>query len=124
MKHKLLSSERFQSLKTKNKKINNLRSNQQDKPVSYSVPIINLTDVILSEKEISVLKFGLHHSFVDKNKYIKQNLAAEFESLYILLCPSVSKDRHEDLKHFLRSSVNRFSSNIYSDNDYTIWNTS
>ena len=117
MTHKLLSSERFQSLKTKNKKINNLRSNH--KPASYSVPVINLTDVILSEKEISVLKFGLHHSFVDKNKYIKQNLGAEFESLYISLCPSVPRDRHEDLKHFLRSSVNRFTSNIYSYNDNT-----
>jgi len=35
----------------------------------------------VSVEEKSHLKFGLHHNFVHKSKYVKVNLATEFESL-------------------------------------------
>ena len=110
------------SLKTKNKKIHNLllkhTSAKQDQD-NYSVPIINLTDHNLTAAEKSNLKFGLHHSSVDKNKHIKTNLATEFESLVHEVGDAVPNEKVENFHHFLRVSANLFSRNIYNTTDET-----
>ena len=66
----------IQQLKTKNKKIHKLKPKEQHIP--YQVPIINLTDYDIDS---SCLKYGLHHSFIDKNRFIKRDLGVELESL-------------------------------------------
>ena len=42
------------------------------------VPVKNLSDYDI---DMSSLKYGLHHSFINKNKFMKRDLAVEFESL-------------------------------------------
>ena len=42
------------------------------------VPVKNLSDYDI---DMSILKYGLHHSFINKNKFMKRDLAVEFESL-------------------------------------------
>jgi hypothetical protein len=57
----------------------------------------------LTNTEKSHLKFGLHHSFVDKSKYVKANLATEFESLVYRVGNTVEPEDLEDFHHFLRT---------------------
>ena len=63
-------------LKTKNKKIYHIKP--KNPQFNYQVPIINLSDF---EIDTTCLKYRLHHSFVDKNRFIKRDLDVEFESL-------------------------------------------
>ena len=120
MTFKTLEQERISSLETKNTKIKNLlnksKPNMQN---NYEVPVINLTNTNITAKEMSHLKNGLHHSFVDKNKNIKQRLAAEFENLTHTVQASVPDEEKENFYHFLRSNTNRFSQNIFHTPDDT-----
>ena len=56
----------IQQLQTKNKKIHKLKPKEQHIP--YQVPFINLTDYDIDS---SCLKYGQHHSFIDKNLTIQ-----------------------------------------------------
>ena len=50
------------------------------KPINinnYILPVVNLSSHWL---DLSVLKYGLHQWFTDKNEHIKQNLAVEYQS--------------------------------------------
>ena len=73
-----LHSNNLQQLQCKNKKLHKLISNKKSnkKKDSYTVPVINLSSEDLDTKP---LKYGLHHSFTDKNKYVKRNIAVELE---------------------------------------------
>ena len=62
--------------KTKNNKIRNRRPKHANK--TSQVPVKNLSDY---DMDMSSLKYGLNHSFIDKDKSIKKDLAVEFESL-------------------------------------------
>ena len=95
-----LSTERRNSLKTKNKKINHLlaKGNRSRRDGEYCVPIINLTD---------------------QSKYVKVNLATEFESLVHRVGNTVEQEELEDFHHFLRTSTNIFTKNIYNTPDNT-----
>ena len=64
----------MQQLKIKNKKIHNFK--QREQYIPYQVPTISLSDY---DSDVSCLKYGLHHSFMDKNRFIKQDLGAELE---------------------------------------------
>ena len=44
----------------------------------YNIPVLNLSSATL---DLSLLKYGLHQSFVDKYKYVEQNVAVEMESV-------------------------------------------
>lgn len=92
-----------------------ISSKQQD---DYSVPI-NLTDHKLSDVETSHLKYGLHHSFDDKNKHLKVKLATEFESLVYCVRNSAEQEDTRNFHHFLRTSANSFTKNIYNTPDNT-----
>ena len=70
---------------------------------------------------ISPLEHGLKQCFVDKNKYIKKDIAVEFQTL----CSSIDKDilpddkdispdDKENVPEFLRSATKAFTQNVYS----------
>jgi len=69
------------SITTKNDKLYHLSTNKSSQQPRYNVPVINLSTQALHEKELRQLSMGLDHSFVNKNRYIKQNLAANFEAV-------------------------------------------
>ena len=73
-----LHSYNLQQLQCKNEKLHKLISNKKSnkKKDSYTFPIINLTNEDLNTKP---LKYGLHHSFTDKNKYVKRNIVVKLE---------------------------------------------
>ena len=58
MRYKQLN-ERSHSFKTKNKKLQNLLSNNSTIRIKYSVPVVNLSNNCLAEKEPFQLSFGL-----------------------------------------------------------------
>ena len=82
---------------------------------NYRVPIINLSDYDLSEVEHKQLQLHLEYSFVNKNRDLKKNLAANLETLASQASSFVDyKDFHE----FLRAYTNIFTKNIYATKDY------
>ena len=66
--------------------MSNKKSNKKKDP--YKVLVINLSSEDLDTKP---LKYGLHHSFTDKNKYVKRNIAVDLESLAMSLDKFVDK---------------------------------
>ena len=70
--------------------------------------------------DLSSLKYGLHQSFVDKNKYVKRNVAVEMKSRAVRLDKYVDVSMKETFHGFLRSSTNIISNNIYSEKDNTV----
>ena len=70
------------------------------------MPVNNLSDYGIGT---SSLKYGLNHSFIDKKKFIKRDLAVEFESLVTTV------EFHE----FLRYRTDSLSQNIYHTKDST-----
>ena len=83
-------------LKTKNNKIRNRRPKHANK--TSQVPVKNLSDYDI---DTSSLKYGLHHSFIDKNKFIKRDLAVEFESLATTVDELVTPEQKEEFHEFL-----------------------
>ena len=71
--------------------------------IKYSVPLVNLSNNHLTEKELVQLSFGLEHSFVDKNKHIKKKLAANLEVDTEKVTDSLDKEVWEDYHEFLRA---------------------
>ena len=86
---------------------------------TYSVPIINLTNQEISESILYHLRFGLNHSFVNKNRFVKLNIVAEFEQLLTKVSKAVPKDQLEHFKHFLRVYTNLFNQNLQGTRDFT-----
>lgn len=73
--------ERLLSFKTKNKKVATLvaKHGQSYLTSSYLTPFINLSWTMSTTEEVNQFKFGLQHSFVDKNKHIKKYLVINLE---------------------------------------------
>lgn len=73
--------ERLLSFKTKNKKVATLvaKHGQGYLTSSYLTPFINLSCTMSTTEEVNQFKFGLQHSFVDKNKHIKKYLVINLE---------------------------------------------
>ena len=107
---KTLRIENTLQLSTKNKKLRNLRPKQSSYN-SSKVPIIHLSS--MQSIDISHMEHHLKQCFVDKNKYIKKDIAVDFETL----CSSVNKDMSPDHKEhfheFLRSDKSTFTQNVY-----------
>ena len=89
------------------------------KSSTYSTPLINLSSIELTSDEINQFKFGLHYSFVDKNKNIEKHLAANFESLADKITENLDSHKWEDFHEFLRAYVDIFTKNVYATTDYT-----
>ena len=113
-----LHSNNLQQLQYKNKKLHKLILNKKSskKKDSCTVPVINLSSEDLDTKP---LKYGLHHSFTDKNKYVKRNIAVELESLATSLDKFINHSLKEFFREYLRSSTNVLAKNIYSDKGTT-----
>ena len=75
------------------------------KSSTYSTPLINLSSIELTSDETNQIKFGLHESFVDKNKNIKKYQAANFESLADKITEILDNHKLEDFHKFLRAYV-------------------
>ena len=65
--------------------------------------------------------FSLNHSFTDKNRFVKGNVAVELE--HIAICvnekESVQSVKREEFHEFLRNSTFTFAKNIYRDKGKT-----
>ena len=74
----------IQQLKTRNKKIHKPIPSTIQVPINYNtntniqVPIISLPDYDI---DCFCLKYGLHHSFIDKIRFIKRDLGVKLESV-------------------------------------------
>ena len=113
--------ERMDSFKTKNHKL--ARLIQVKTPMSsYKVPIINLSDYELSQVERKQLQLGLEYRFVNKNRDLKKNLAANLETLASQASSFVDHTKLEDFHEFLRAYADIFTKNIYATKDYTYKN--
>ena len=47
----------------------------------YKVPVVNLSSHKLTDTEYRQLKFGLNHSFINKDKNVKKDIAIHIEPL-------------------------------------------
>ena len=83
-------------LKTKNNEIRNRRRKRANK--TSQVPVKNLSDY---DVHTSSLKYGLNHSFIYKKKFIKRDLAVEFESLVTTVDELVTPEQKEEFHEFL-----------------------
>ena len=77
-----LPHKNIMQLRCENKKLHNLITSKPKKLSSYKEPVVNLSTENL---DATPLRYGLHHSYIDKNKNVKRNVAAELESLSINL---------------------------------------
>ena len=115
---------RLSSFQTKNKKLLLLRRTYNNNHKLYDIPVINLSSVELTKKELWQLSYGLDHSFVDKNKHVKKTIASSFESLAQSIDNTVSNEERENLHEFLRAYCDIFTKNVYSSKDFTYSNLS
>ena len=94
----VLRKSNLEQLKRKNNKLRILSLKILKNQDSYQVPVINLSSQVLDTKP---LKYGLHQSFTDKNKFVKRNVAVELESLAA------------SLDHMLSNPIKKLSMNIF-----------
>ena len=104
----LLQRQRLFSFKTINKKLEVLisratkRENASD---NYKTTIINLSNIGLTLEESKQLILGLEFSFFEKNKNIKNFLAANFKSLADRITDNIQSDQREH--SLLKVSIQR-----------------
>ena len=94
----MLRQENTKQLICKNKKLHNLmiKFNKLSKD-KYKVPVLNLS---LESLDLSSLKYGLHQSFVEKNKYAKRNVAVEMKFVAVMLDKYVDVSTKETFHEF------------------------
>ena len=90
-----------------------------EKKNEQPVPVINLSNTVLTADENDTLAYGLDHSFVDKNSHVKKTLAASLESVADRVAHLVDNNKKEDLHEFLRANTDIMTKNIYSSKDLT-----
>ena len=118
-----LHKERLESFRTKNKKLKVLISSKtKTLNVNYCVPIVNLSETVLTHQEQQQLSFGLDHSFIDKNKHIKKVLAANLETVADKITETLTKDNRENFHEYLRAYTDIFTKNVYNTKDFTYQN--
>ena len=61
---------------------------------------------------ISPLEHSLKECFVDKNKYIKKDIAVEFVTLYSCIDKDISPDDKKIFYEFLGSATNTLTKNV------------
>ena len=88
----------------------------KEQHVPYQVPIINLSDYDI---DFSCLKYGLHHSFIDKNRFMKWDLGVELETLAANVDEFVSPEVKEEFHQFLRNTSYTLTNNVYHTKDDT-----
>ena len=103
-------------LKCKNNKLHRFISQKPFKRNNYNIPVVSLSS---EELDVEKLRYGLHHSYTNKNKYIKRDIAVEFESLATILDPFVNQSSKETFLEYLRYSTKVIANNVYQDSDNT-----
>ena len=68
---------------------------------------------------ITCLKYELHHSFVNKNKYVRRDLAIEFEVLAEKLDRFVDHEKKEKSNEYLHKTTSKLSENVFYTKDST-----
>ena len=116
---KSLQRERLESFRTKNKKFFNLTKRKTKENVDYKVPIINLSNYQLNENEYNQLKMGLNHCFINKDKNLKNHIAANMESIAYITSDKVDQTDLENFHEFLRGYTDIFAKNVISTEDHT-----
>ena len=116
---KSLQRERLESFRTKNKKFFDLTKRKTKENVDYKVPIINLSNYQLNEKEYNQLKMGLNHCFINKDKNLKNHIAANMESIAYITSDKVDKTDLENFHEFLRGYTDIFAKNVISTEHHT-----
>ena len=111
---------RTESFHTKNEKLK--RMLPKEPTSSYKVPVVNLSNTILKNRELQQLQYGLDHCFVDKNKNTKRNLVTSLETVAERVTPIVEDSEKEDFHQFIRIYTDIFWNNIYRAHDYTYYN--
>ena len=112
-------SKSLQIQKTKNKKLFNLTKIRTKEKVDYKVPIVNLWNYQLNEKEYDQLKMGLNHCFINKDKNKKRHIAANMESIPYIASEKVDQNDLENFREFLRGYTDIFMKNVISTEDLT-----
>ena len=103
-----LYQEIITSFKTKNKKLKGLLSKNKSTESNYSTSLINLSYKEQTSDKANQFKLGLEYSFIDKDKHIKKNLVANFESLDDKVTESLENCKREDFHELLRAYVDFF----------------
>ena len=67
--------------------------------------------------DISPLEHGLKQCFAARNKYLKNYIVAEFETLYSSDDKAISPDDMENFHEFLMSATNTFTQNVCRTKD-------
>ena len=105
-----LRKENKSQLLCKNSKLFRLIPRKKDS--RYQVPVLNLSTENVNTRP---LRYGLHHSFTNKNKYVKRNVAVELEISAVFLDPHVTHREKEFFYEYLRSATNIITKHVYSD---------
>ena len=113
-----LRAENTKQLQTKNKKLFNLTKRHSNTHyIKQTFPVINLSTYDIDTDSLS--KTGLDFSYIDKNKYIKRNIAVELEALANTVSKEVDPEERELLHEYLRATTQKFTTNVYQTKDKT-----
>ena len=93
---------------------NETKLKPKEQHILYQVPIINLSDY---DTDFSCLKYSLHHSFIDKNRFIKLDLGVELETLAANVDEFVSLEVKEEFHQFLRNTTYILTNNVCHTKD-------
>ena len=93
---------------------NETKLKPKEQHILYQVPIINLSDYDI---DFSCLKYSLHHSFIDKNRFIKLDLGVELETLAANVDEFVSLEVKEEFHQFLRNTTYILTNNVCHTKD-------
>ena len=85
--------------------------------MKQTFPVINLSSHEVDTKYLE--KTGLDYSYIDKNKYIKRNIAVELEAVANTVSKDIKPDERENFHEFLRGSTKKFTENVYQTKDKT-----
>ena len=119
---KSFHKQRIESFKKKDKKIYNLLKSKKHTTTNYTVPIINLSSFILcytDYTEYNQLKFGINHSFVNKDKHMKKHIAADIESLAFSTSECIDQSKLGGFSEFLHACTDVFTNNVLKTKDET-----
>ena len=82
--------------------------------VDYKVPIINLLNYQLNEKEYDQLKMGINHCFINEDNDIKKHIEANMEPIVYIACDKVDQSDLKNFHEFLWGYADIFAKNVIS----------
>ena len=89
---KSLRKSNILQLKCKNNKLHRLITQKSFKRNDYNILVVSLSS---EELGVGKLRYGLHHSYINKNNYVKHDIAVESETLATILDSFVNQSSKE-----------------------------